>query len=186
MVFRSLTAEGQGMALSDLIARLTDPRLNEFVACWDQARGDAAVPRWRDIDPGRMKHVLANIWAWLYEAETDTWTGKLAGEEIMFVLGRGFRGARAHEYFAGRRGDLILARHRRIIQDNVGMVNTGRVFWHAGSYAVGQRVVLPVATRAEVADTVLGVTFYHFAAPMTQEVRADTADEEAEFITLER
>ena len=174
------------MALSDLVARLKDPRLEEFVACWDAARGTAPVPRWRDIDPTCMKRVLANIWAWQYEAETDTWTGKLAGEEIIFVLGRGFRGAKAHEYFEGRQRDLILARHRRIIQDNVAMVNTGRVFWHAGSFAIGQRVALPVATRSEAADTVLGVTFYRFALPVTHEIRADAADEEAEFITLEK
>lgn len=175
------------MALSDLVARLRDPRLAEFVACWDQARGDRSVPRWRDIDPAQMKRVLANIWAWQYERDTDTWIGKLAGEEIIFVLGRGFRGAKAHEYFAGRQSDLLIARHNRIIQGNIGLVNTGRVFWHAGSFAIGQRVVLPVATQGEAADTVLGVTFYSFAAPVVREIQAEpSADEEAEFITLER
>ena len=186
MVFGCLTVQNYVMALSDLIARLEDPRLEEFVACWEAARGGATVPRWRDLDPTRMKRVLANIWAWQYEAENGTWTGKLAGEEIMFVLGRGFRGAKAHENFEGRQRDLILARHHRIIQDNVAMVNTGRVFWHAGSFAIGQRVALPVATGRAVADTVVGVTFYHFASPITHEIRAEAGDEEAEFITLER
>ena len=174
------------MSLSELRSRLKDPRLEEFVSCWEQARGDSEVPRWRDMDPTSMKRVLANIWAWQYETDNGTWTGKLAGEEILLVLGRGMRGAKAHEYFQGRQRDLILARHLRIIQDRVAMVNTGRVFWHAGSFAVGERVVLPVATRSETADTVVGVTFYRFGSPVTGQVQAYATDEEAEFISLEK
>ena len=174
------------MSLSDLRSRLKDPRLDEFISCWDEARGDAEVPRWKDIDPTRMKRVLANIWAWQYDFDTGTWTGKLAGEEILFVLGRGFRGAKAHEYFQGRQRDLILARHLRIIQDRVGMVNSGRVFWHAGSFAIGERVALPVATKSEIADTVLGVTFYRVGSPVTQQIQAHATDEAAEFISLDK
>jgi hypothetical protein len=174
------------MSLSELRSRLKDRRLEEFISCWEQARQDREVPRWRDIDPANMKSVLANIWAWQYDFDTGIWTGKLAGEEILFVLGRGFRGAKAHEFFRGRQGDLILARHLRVIQDRVAMLNSGRVFWHAGSYAMGERVVLPVATKSEIADTVLGVTFYSFASPVTQEIQAHATDEEAEFFSLDK
>jgi hypothetical protein len=174
------------MGLSALISRIVDPRLSEFVACWDEARGERPAPHWRDLDIGGLKRVLANIWAWEYDRASDIWTGKLAGEEIMHVLGRGFRGAKAHEYFQGRQRDLIIGRHKRIVFDTMGMVNTGRVFWHAGSFAMGQRVALPVMTRGDVCDTVLGVTFYKFNAPVTKPIRAEAGDEEAEFFTLER
>jgi hypothetical protein len=173
------------MAFSDLTARLTDPRLQTFAAAWARARGSRMVPRWRDLDIAEMVVVAPYIWAWEYERETATLRGKLAGEEIQTILGRGFRGASADAYFKGDERRLIQDHLTRVILEAVGMVTTGQVFGFAGSNAAGQRLALPVATRAEAADTVLGVTLYKFAAPPRSTVRGDLGYQDVEFFTLE-
>jgi hypothetical protein len=174
------------MALSDLTARLGDSRLQDFVACWHQARGDRLVPRWRDLDIGMMRQLLAYAWAWEYDRATDEFTGKLAGESILAVIGRGFRGAKGHEFFTPSQRGMILAQHRKVVLEQLGMVTTGLVFSHADSGATGQRVVLPVATRSgHEADTILGVTVYAFGAGPVRDVRAEVPETPAEFFTLE-
>jgi hypothetical protein len=174
------------MALSDLTARLRDPRLQDFVACWHQARGDRLVPRWRDLDVGLMRQLLPYAWAWGYDRASDVFTGKLAGEQILAVLGRGFRGAKAHEFFTPSQRVLVLAQHRKVVLDQVGMVTTGLVFSHADSDATGQRVILPVATRSEhEADTIFGVTLYAFNEGPVRDIRAEVPATPVEFFTLE-
>jgi hypothetical protein len=173
------------MAMRQLLARLEDLRLSEFAEAWQSARRGVRVPRWRDIDIGRMASCLPYAWAWELDRSTGFFRGKLAGEEILNVVGRGLRGSLAHEYYKGRRAELILSDHRRVILEQVGAVASGRIFWHAGSYAVGQRLSLPVASRSDEADTVLGVTLYRFAMPLPAEMRADIGIVTAEFFSLD-
>ena len=115
------------MAFQEILARLESPRLTEFAEAWRVARGTTLVPRWSDLDIVRMKNCLSYLWAWEYDRDTDIFRGKLAGEAIQDVLGRGFRGALAHEYCAGRLKGVFLERCRRIILGEVAMVTTGRV-----------------------------------------------------------
>jgi hypothetical protein len=174
------------MALSDLVARLQEPRLVSFVTCWHQARGSRAVPRWRDLDPGLLRHVMPYAWSWEYDRATDEFTGKLAGEQLLDVMGRGFRGAKGHEYFKAGEADLVLGRHRRVILERLGMVTTGLVFATSGSGATGQRVALPVASRSEgEADTVLGVTLFAFGVAPGRGVPVGVTNHAPEFFTLE-
>lgn len=170
-------------SLQELLVNLTDSRLIKFVRAWDAARGADLVPRWKELDIGLMASSAPWIWAWEYDRGSGVFRGKLAGEEIINVLGRGFRGALGHEYFADRGAGIILARYRQIILDRVGLSASGRVFAHAGSSAVGQTLILPVATRSQQADTVLGVTVYQFPPPAIGRVKVIAGTEE--FFTLE-
>lgn len=170
-------------SFEELLVSLTDSRLIKFARAWDTARGPDLVPRWRNLDIGLMAASAAWIWAWEYDRETGVFRGKLAGEKIIDVLGRGFRGGLGHEYFADRGAATILARYRQIILDRVGLVASGKVFAHVGSSAVGQTLIFPVATRSEQADTVLGVTVYQFPPPTVGRVKLIAGNEE--FFTLE-
>lgn len=144
------------------------------------------MPRWRDLDIGLLRNVLPYVWSWQYDRASDEFTGKLAGEAILGVIGRGFRGAKAREYFKQMQRDEILARYHTILRERVGMVTTGMVFYHAGSSATGQRVALPVATGAECEpDTVLGVTIYTFKSSPKRDIRAEIVAAVVDRFTLE-
>lgn len=174
------------MALADLLAELTDPRLNSFVSSWDVVRGDRPLPQWRDLDIAGMKHVLPYIWAWEYDRDSDVFTGKLAGEEIMNVIGRGFRGAKAHEFYTPAQYRAVHAWSRSVLIDRVRVVIAGEVYSHMGSGAIGQRVALPVALRGGDADVILGVTLFDFRQTGAESIRDSLTFEKPVFFTLER
>ncbi len=173
------------MSFSALIATLRDERLIDLAEAWNHARGTAKVPRWRDLDIARMKSCIPFVWAWEYDLATGISRGKLAGEEILRVCGRGLRGAVDHEYFAGLNAPVILARHRKVVFDGLGKVTTGEVYASAKSHAMGQRIALPVATRSDAPDTILGATIYDFGGPLSQGLRAQRGRDEPVFFTLE-
>jgi len=173
------------MAYKDLLAAITDPRLIEFAEAWRAARGKSLVPRWRDLDIGLMKRCLANVWAWEYDPATEIFRGKLAGEEIQSVLGRGFRGALAHHYFKNHAPDVVIEYFRQVVLGGQGAVSSGSVFSFAGSFAEGDRVAFPIATRSSQADTVIGVTFYKFSERTKRVIATDARPGKAAFFSLE-
>lgn len=174
------------MSFSALASTLQDERLVEFAEAWNHARGSATVPRWRDLDISRMKSCIPFVWAWEYDLATGISRGKLAGEEILRVCGRGLRGAIDREYFAGLNAPVILARHRKVVFDVLGKVTTGEVYASAKSHAMGQRLALPVATRSEVPDTILGATIYDFGGVLSQGLRAARGQAEPVYFSLDR
>lgn len=174
------------MSLALLLAELTDPRLKDFVSSWDSVRGDRLVPRWRDLDIAGMKHVLPYIWSWQYDRVADIFTGKLAGEEIMGVIGRGFRGAKAHEFYTPPQYRAVYDWSRQVVVDRVGVVISGPVFRHMGSGAIGERVGLPIALDGEEAEIILGVTLFDFSRTGTSSIRTALTFETMKFFSLER
>ena len=174
------------MSLAQLLAELTDPRLQAFVSSWDKVRGNRDVPRWRDLDIAAMKQVLPYIWAWVYDRESDVFTGKLAGEEILGVVGRGLRGAKAHEFYTPAQYRLFYDWTSRVVVNQDGLVISGPVFSFVGSSPIGQRVALPVAVKGEKADTILGVTLFDFSQTRAMSIRNSLTFETINFHTLER
>jgi hypothetical protein len=174
------------LSLAQLTTELTDPALKAFVASWDDVRREREVPQWRDLDVAAMKHVLPFIWAWTYDLDEDVLTGKLAGEEILSVVGRGLRGAKAHEFYTPAQYRVFHGWTRRVVVEQVGLVITGEVFSLLGSAAVGQRVALPVAVRGDRADTILGVTLFDYSRTGTTSIRDSLTFETINFHTLER
>jgi hypothetical protein len=61
---------------------------------WEAARGDRRMPAFRDIDPVEIGRHLRYIWSWKYDRQADSFTGRLAGEEIDRAFGKSLRGMR--------------------------------------------------------------------------------------------
>ncbi len=173
------------MALSNLVASLTDSRLRDFVECWSSARGDHPLPRWRDLDISLMKATLPFVWAWHLDRESGKLTGKLAGELILAVLGSKFRGIDHEQYFEGRGSEIFRPLHEAVIFDGVGIVSSGRIFSHLGSYAMGQRVMLPVSERGDVADIVFGATVYDYGAVRADNIHSVPVNNDVRYFSLE-
>src|SRR6185312_7778733 len=116
--FPEPTARGvRAMSFESFLASIEAPALREVALYWQEARGSRRMPGWKDIDPAAIARHLPIVWSWKYDRHTDTFTGRLAGEEINEVFGKSLRGVPMKEFFADWQYDLIFARHRRVVTE---------------------------------------------------------------------
>ena len=149
------------MSFTELLVAINEPALRSFALHWDAAHGAKRMPSWRDIDPAAIAPYLPIVWSWKYDRQTDSFTGRLAGEEIVAAFGRNPRGVPMADFFADWQYDLIFARHRRVVTEPAFAHGSGPVFIHADRHGVGERIILPLSADGERGDGILGATVYH-------------------------
>src|SRR5882724_9220402 len=141
----SVAAPPRSMSYEQFLAAIEDPSLTAVAEHWNAARSDRRMPGWRDIDPAAIKQYLPIVWAWRYEPALRTLVGRLAGEQIVAVLGASIRGRRIDECFSAGAHEMVLARYMTVIDGPALMHSTGTVFRHGGGEGYGERIVLPLA-----------------------------------------
>lgn len=146
--------------LQCLATAIQAPALKAVFAHWLAARGDRLMPAWRDIDAAAIGRYLPQVWAWRYDFAQQTFIGRLAGEEILAVLGKGIRGRPLEQCFPEDAAQLVLERYRAVIAGPRIMRSTGRVHMKTGRHGIGERIVLPLAADGVTGDGVLGATEY--------------------------
>src|SRR5258708_16750297 len=87
------------MSFALFLSAIKETALLDVAAHWNTARGNRLMPAWRDIDPVGLGRNLPIVWAWRYDAALGTFIGRLAGEEIVAVLGVNIRGRRIEACF---------------------------------------------------------------------------------------
>ena len=147
--------------LDDLEAKLQSPAMRAVYAHWQAARGNRLMPAWRDIDAVAIGTHLPKVWAWRFDPAQDTFIGRLAGEDILAIMGCGMRGRRFAECFPAASVAKVEARQRKVIGMPSIMHSIGRVYLLTGKFGLGERIVLPLAADGITGDGVLGVTDYH-------------------------
>ena len=152
------------MAVSEFLAQIESPRLLNVARHWAAARGSKRLPGWNDLDPLAMAPELPIVWSWKYDRGPDSFTGRLAGEDINNIFGKNLRGAVMKEFFEPRWYDLIFARHKRVVTEPALAHGSGPVFLHAGRHAHGERIILPLAEDGTTGDGLIGATIYPSAA----------------------
>ena len=173
------------MSYEQLRASLKQPALIAVAEHWNAVRAMRRMPGWRDIDPAAIKVYLPMVWAWRWDASLGTFVGRLAGEDIIAVLGTNPRGKRLAECFPAKAVDAVLARYRRIIEEPALMRSEGKIYSPAGHEGWGERVVLPLAGDGEHGDGIIGATFYRLdIRPVAGEVSIDHLNEEIDFFPL--
>jgi len=165
------------MSIDRLLAYLQEPALHEIARFWDNARAGRRFPAWRDIDPVALAPHLPILWAWRWDQAEQSFIGRLAGEAILDAMGKGFRGSRMQEYFAGRNGAIFQHRYRRVMDEPAIMVNRGFVFSLIGGNGIGERLALPLAEDGEHPDGVFGATIYRVAGNRLAHDRVTLSDE---------
>ena len=140
--------------------RVEAPALKAVLAHWLAVRGDRLMPAWRDIDAAVIGRHLPMVWAWRYDAALGTFVGRLAGEEIIAVLGSEIRGRPLDRCFPADAAQVVLDRYKAVIAGPRIMRTTGHVHMKTGRHGIGERLVLPLADDGITGDGVLGVTEY--------------------------
>ena len=141
-------------------AAIQSPGVKAVFAHWLDARGDRLMPAWRDIDAAAIGKYLPMVWAWRFDFTQDTFIGRLAGEEILAVLGKEIRGRPLQQCFPADAAQLVLDRYKAVIAGPQIMHTTGSVHMKTGRHGVGERIVLPLSTDGITGDGVLGTTEY--------------------------
>ena len=175
-------ASGPVLSFEKFLAGIESRRLREVAEHWRRARGAYRMPRWSDIDPGEIVRQLPIVWAWKYDRAGGRFTGRLAGEEINWALGKPLRGADLVEFFGEAKAPPILARYRRVVDEPCFVHWRGQVFRHAERLGLGERIILPMAEDGATGDGVLGATIYNTAPAGGA---APAAGEEVDFYPLD-
>jgi hypothetical protein len=148
------------MSYDRFCASITDPALVAVAEHWRAARSGRCMPAWRDIDPASIRKQLPIVWSWRWDAALATFIGRLAGEEIIAVLGTNTHGKRLDEVFRPDACAAVELRYRRVMEEPALMHSRGKVFLMSGGVGEGERIVLPLATDGVQGDGVIGATVY--------------------------
>jgi hypothetical protein len=167
------------------LAAIEAPALREIASHWNAARGAKRMPAWKDIDPAAIYRHLPIVWSWKYDRDADTLTGRLSGEEINAVFGRGVRGVPMKEFFADGQYDLIFERYRRVVTEPAFARGSGPVFTHARKHGSGERIIMPLAEDGVHGDGVFGATVYQITPNGREKaVRVEPKLETVDFFPL--
>ncbi|HEY0266961.1 MAG TPA: PAS domain-containing protein [Rhizomicrobium sp.] len=149
------------MLFEDFLAPLSYPALRAVAAHWNEARGSRAMPGWAQIQPARIAPHLPQIWVFKYDRANGEFTGRLAGEWIARWR-RDFRGTRLQDIHPAHVFPAIRDCMLRVIEGPCASISDGMLFRQRERFAMGQRLVLPLATDGVHADGVLGVSEYAY------------------------
>lgn len=138
---------------------IASPALKAVALHWHEARGPKRMPSWADLNPKTIAPYLSLVWAYKFDAETDDFVGRLAGDRIARAYGKSFRGltlAQIHTTPDGyRTGRLLLG---RVVSEPAIFYGHGRVFQVDGEFRSGERIMLPLSSDGIVGDGVFGAT----------------------------
>ncbi len=148
------------MSFDRFLAAITAPTLITVARHWQAVRSDRLMPAWSDIDAVQLRHALPIIWAWRYDAGRKTFMGRLAGEEVVAVLGGNVRNRPIEECFSATAVPVIRARLEQVMAGPCFMHGAGTVYVRHGYTGSGERICLPLASDGIHADGVLGATLY--------------------------
>jgi hypothetical protein len=164
---------------------LEEPALIAMAEHWNAMRGERSMPAWRDIDPVAIKQYLPIVWAWRWDTGLDTFVGRLAGEQIIAVLGINIRGRRIEECFPPTVLQAVIARYRRVMVEPAFMHSAGKVYHTVGGEGWGERIVLPLASDGVNGDGIIGATVYRLGIqPRAGEASIDYVNQTNDFFPL--
>jgi hypothetical protein len=149
------------MSLSHFLASIESPALLAVAEHWNAARADRLMPAWQDIDPATIKIHLPIVWAWRRAPPLGTLIGRLAGEDIVSILGTTPRGKSIEECFTPEARELVRSTFVRVIDGPALMHNQGVLIRLEGAKGWGERIALPLAADHVHGDGLIGATVYH-------------------------
>jgi hypothetical protein len=148
------------MSFQAFTQSITAPELRAIAEHWDRARGSRRMPAWSDIDPVAIGRNLRYIWSWKYDRDNDSFTGRLAGEDIVRAIGKSMRGLPMTEFFTPDVYEVFFPWHRRIVVEPALLRGTGLIYSRVNRNFSGERIMMPLADDGTLGDGIVGATLY--------------------------
>ena len=150
------------MAFREFEQAIVSPALKHVAAHWNEARGERNMPAWSDIKPARIVAELPIIWCYTYDRANDSFTGRLAGDQIERIFGKAFRGLPMTEAYPESDYQRLFNRSKRVVNELAFYRGEGTVFRHINHLGYGERIMMPLAADGVLGDALLGVTDYKY------------------------
>ncbi|TDR93728.1 PAS domain-containing protein [Enterovirga rhinocerotis] len=124
-------------------------------AYWDALRGERAAPDRAEIQPGAIRHILADTFIVAREDDRIA-TFRLAGTRICALLGRDLRNAPLRSLWAGDEEEDAERLADIVLEDTAGVVAGLRAWNHNGSELPMEMLLLPLRHRGRTHDRLIG------------------------------
>lgn len=143
------------------------PMLRRLGSYWQQLRGGRPMPGRGDLHPWAIPDLLPSLWMWRVESEPRAFHLRLCGDRINRLLGFWRRGMELGEAAPADVVPLLRSRYERVAFGPAAMRARGYVLLgRSGGVRVrAERLVLPLGSGGEVAEDLLGITWYQELPP---------------------
>lgn len=144
--------------LTDFEKSIISPNLRIVAAHWLAARRGREMPAWAGLMPSAIKAQLHIVWSYNYDAATDTFTGRLAGEGVATIFGKNFHGLPMSEVRPKANYPSLFAQCKRILTEPALFHGVGMTFGHRDKSCAGERIIMPLSADGLVGDGLFGAT----------------------------
>ena len=142
---------------------ISSPALKQVANHWNEVRGSNLLPAWNAIHPAAIAHQLPLVWSYNYDRASDTFTGRLSGDQIDRIFGRNVKGVPMTELYPANEFRRFFERLKRVVCEPAFFRGEGMVFTHLDRYGHGERIVLPMTTDGATGDGIFGATEYEWS-----------------------
>ena len=147
------------MNFSEFCQSISSPALRAVALHWNDVRGTRMMPSWEDIQPRAFAPYLGLVWAYKFDAKTQDFIGRLAGDTIDRAYGKSFRGLTLAQIHTPQdRYEAARAMLLRVVSEPAIFLGHGKIYKFDEEYRSGERIVLPLSGDGLVGDGVFGAT----------------------------
>jgi len=143
----------------------------EFFAYWSSLRADAPVPPRRRLDPGGIKRLLPTV-SLIEVMPGDDYRMRLAGTGLYNVYGCEITGRRLGEVYNTAAADYWRDELGRIVRDRRPGAGVHNLAWKGASHLSLIWLRLPLATKGDEVDMILGYDAVVGLGPVQSGIRA--------------
>jgi hypothetical protein len=174
------------MSFQEFFASIASDDLRRVAKNWEAARGERLMPGWKDFDPVPIGRQLRFIWAWKYDRAAESFTGRLAGEEIASMFGGIISGVAMSDYFPPEIYRAFFPWMQRVVVQPAFARGSGLIYRRLGRNFTGERIIVPLADDGLHADGLIGATVYNpIAGGIQEEGPHLTGEERVDFFALD-
>ena len=149
----------QPSGFDHFVSRIKSPALQAVARHWNQARRERRMPSWEDIRLDTLGPHLGRIWGFDYDAAAGTFTGRLAGSNIMLGFGKSFLGTPLRDLHPPHVFEAAQANFLQIVTEPACCLWSGKLFRLDDKVIEGERLILPMAAGGKAAG-LLGASDY--------------------------
>jgi hypothetical protein len=149
------------MSYQDFERSILSPRLKAVAQHWWQCKGRRPMPAWSDITPSAFHEHLSIVFSYVYDATTDEFFGRLAGNTIASVSGNDFKGVAMKHLRPPDKFPRAFERAKKVVTEAALYRGGGTIYVANGQRFIGERIVLPLSNDGIQVDGIFGAADTH-------------------------
>ena len=143
---------------TDFEKSISSLALKLVAAHWLAARRGRETPGWAALMPTAIKAQLPIVWSYIYDSDSDLFTGRLAGERVTGLFGNDFRGRPMSEAHPKDHYPVLFAKCKKALTEPALYHGSGLIFIASEKYARGERIIMPLSSDGITGDGIFGAT----------------------------